>query len=215
MAELIFYLLAGGAVGFGAGVVSAKMPLFSVLNLLGCFFCLAGIFLLAGFPFLAATQLLVYAGAIMVLFLFVIMLLNLGSEEDVERNSGLALGGKRLALASAAAGALALIGVFAPGPGQAYAATEPIAAHGIDQLSGVASVLFSKYVLAFEAASLLLLATMIAVVALAKRNRPGESTRGVALAADRTDGPERPVRIPIPPQGDGVEEAASPQEALS
>jgi len=78
LAEILFYLLALGAIGFGVGVVMARMPLFSVLCLLGSFFCLSGIYLLAGFQFLAATQLLVYAGAIMVLFLFVIMLLNLG-----------------------------------------------------------------------------------------------------------------------------------------
>ena len=55
MAEGIFYLLAGGTIGFGVGVVAARQPLFSVLSLLGSFFCLAGIYLLAGFQFLAPT----------------------------------------------------------------------------------------------------------------------------------------------------------------
>ena len=196
MAELLFYLLAGGTIGFGAGVILAKMPLFSVLNLLGSFFCLAGIYLLSGFPFLAATQLLVYAGAIMVLFLFVIMLLNLGSEEDVQRNSGIALGGKRLAIAAAAAGVLALIGVFAPGTGEAYAAPASVAESGIDAPTAIASVLFSKYVLAFEAASLLLLATMIAVVALAKRNRPGDDAPASAATVAAAPVAESPAPAP-------------------
>ncbi len=180
MAETLFYVLGVGAIAFGTGVVTARMPLFSVLNLLGALFCLAGVYLLAGFQFLAATQLLVYAGAIMVLFLFVIMLLNLSDEKELERNTGLALSGRRMAIAATTAGALALVGIVAAGaPGQweAYAADPVVAEHGIDRLSSLAAVLFSRYMLPFEAASLLLLATMIAVIVLAKRQRPGTATR--------------------------------------
>ena len=170
MAETLFYLLALGAVGFGIGVVSARMPLFSVLSLLGTFFCLAGIYLLAGFQFLAATQLLVYAGAIMVLFLFVIMLLNLGDVSQLEKHTGFALRGKRMGFAAGAAGLLALSGILSVG----FARTEaeaPALLEGLDDLEGIAEVLFSRYMLPFEAASLLLLATMIGVIALAKRQR--------------------------------------------
>jgi len=173
VAEALFYLLAAGAIAFGVGVVIARMPLFSVLNLLGAFFCLAGVYLLAGFQFLAATQLLVYAGAIMVLFLFVIMLLNLGSEEELDRQGGIALGGGRMAVAAATAAALALVGIVAAGWGEAYAADPAVEERGIDELSSIAEVLFSRYMLPFEASSLLLLATMVAVIALAKRERPG------------------------------------------
>ena len=177
MAETLFYVLGVGAIAFGTGVVTARMPLFSVLNLLGALFCLAGVYLLAGFQFLAATQLLVYAGAIMVLFLFVIMLLNLSDEEELERNTGLALSGRRMAIAATTAGALALVGIVAAGQGEAYAPDPVVAEHGIDRLSSLAAVLFSRYMLPFEAASLLLLATMIAVIVLAKRQRPGTDTR--------------------------------------
>ena len=155
MAETLFYVLAAGAVAFGAGVVAARMPLFSVLSLLGAFFCLAGIYLLLGFQFLAATQLLVYAGAI------------------------IALSGPKLAIASGAAGLLALIGVFVAPRGSFAAWTDPnpeiatATTTAIDDVGRIAEVLFSKYMLPFEAASLLLLATMIGVVALAKRQRPG------------------------------------------
>ena len=172
MAEILFYLLSAGAVGFGLGVVTARMPLFSVLSLLGSFFCLAGIYLLAGFQFLAATQLLVYAGAIMVLFLFVIMLLNLGDETELAKFSGVSLSGRRLGLASAAAGALVLVGIASIGwQRTAPEANDELAAHGIDRLTPLAVELFGRYMLPFEAASLLLLATMIAVIALAKRER--------------------------------------------
>ena len=172
MAETIFYLLAAGAVAFGVGVIAAKMPLFSVLNLLGTFLCLAGIYLLCGFQFLAATQLMVYAGAIMVLFLFVVMLLNLGDPEDVKRHAGTSLTGPRIAVAGAAAAVIMLVGIFtARGP--AFTPDEGIAATGIDDVGSIAELLFSRYMLPFEAASLLLLATMIAVMMLAKRQRPG------------------------------------------
>lgn len=172
MAELLFYVLSAGTLAFGVGVVTARMPLFSILSLLGSFFCLSGIYLLAGFQFLAATQLLVYAGAIMVLFLFVVMLLNLGDETELAKSTGAALSGKRLGIASAAAGGLVLVGIASIGwDRQVLAANEEVVEHGIDQLAPLAFQLFSRYMLPFEAASLLLLATMIAVIMLAKRQR--------------------------------------------
>jgi NADH:ubiquinone oxidoreductase subunit K/NADH:ubiquinone oxidoreductase subunit 6 (subunit J) len=112
--ELVFYVLAAGAVASALGVVACRNPLFSVLSLLGSFFCLSGIYLLAGFQFLAATQLLVYAGAIMVLFLFVIMLLNLG-DEALYADRPQALGRARVACAAVSSGALLLIAVFSVG----------------------------------------------------------------------------------------------------
>ena len=171
MADTLFYLLAAATIAFGGGVVTARMPIVSVLNLLGAFFCLSAIYLLAGFQFLAMTQLLVYAGAIMVLFLFVIMLLNLGDAEELRRQTGLSVSGRRLAVAAATAGALALAGIVAAGWGEAYQASPTVTEGGVDRLGPLAEVLFSRYALPFEAASLLLLATMIAVVVLAKRQR--------------------------------------------
>lgn len=200
MAEILFYVLAAGAVAFGAGVVAARNPLYCVLHLLGAFFCLAVVYLLAGFQFLAATQLLVYVGAIMVLFLFVVMLLNLGDESRVGRDAGFALSGRRMVVAAASAGVLALVGVFTagwadasaaePGVERASAATPPggydalgavTDGDGVVVRQGLASRLFSRYMLPFEAASLLLLATMIAVVMLAKRQRPGRAEEPAEL----------------------------------
>ena len=176
MAELLFYLLAAGTVAAGVGVIASRNPLFSVLSLLGAFFCLASIYLLAGFPFLAATQLLVYAGAIMVLFLFVIMLLNLGDEAQyVERPAG--LGKRRATVAGASAGILLLVVVFSVSFGSARASSDQAAVApdwpegSIDDLHAIAELLFTRYLLPFEAASLLLLATMVAVILLAKRQR--------------------------------------------
>jgi len=200
VAETLFYLLSAATLAFAVGVVRSRMPLFSVLNLLGTFACLSVIYLLAGFQFLAATQLLVYAGAIMVLFLFVIMLLNLGDAEEIERHAGLSLGGRRLAVAGVSAALLGLVGVFASDVsatrGPVFAGDAARTEHGLDQLDALAQVLFSRYALAFEAASLLLLATMVAVVLLAKRQRGERAAPTVRAAAEPA--PERQLERSVP-----------------
>lgn len=179
MAEALFYLLSVGALVFAVGVIAARMPIYSVLSLLGAFFCVAGIYLVTGFQFFAATQLLVYAGAIMVLFLFVIMLLNLHDEELIEDLHSMSkLSPRVLAIAGGTAGALLLCLIYASQPATRPGSPELAAARideGLDQLHPLAEVLFSRYALPFEAASLLLLATMIGVIMLAKRERPGDA----------------------------------------
>ena len=187
MAETLFYVLAALALVFALGVVRARMPLFSVLSLLGSFFCLSGIYLLLGFPFLAATQLLVYAGAVMVLFLFVIMLLNLGDEAELDRHAGLSLSGRRLFVGGASAAALGLVGLIASKSAPAFAADAPAPSVALDDLDTLARLLFSRYMLPFEAASLLLLATMVGVIVLAKRQR---AVAAAAAASESAPSPE-------------------------
>ncbi len=201
MAEALFYLLAALSVLFAIGVVRARMPMFSVLSLLGTFFCLAGIYLLAGFPFLAATQLLVYAGAIMVLFLFVIMLLNLGDEAELAKHAGLSLSGRRLFVGCASAALLGLIGLAAADVDSQFAADTLPSARALDDLHDLAGLLFTRYMLPFEAASLLLLATMVAVIVLAKRQR--EKPRATEVAAPMASSPlASPPTAPTPPTAD-------------
>jgi len=183
VALILFYVLAALTLVFALGVVRARLPLFSVLSLLGSFFCLSGIYLLLGFPFLAATQLLVYAGAVMVLFLFVIMLLNLGDEAELERHAGLSLSGRRLAVGGAAAAMLGLVGLIAAESAPVFRAEAPAPELALDDLDTLARLLFSRYMLPFEAASLLLLATMVAVIVLAKRQRT-ERKDATAAAAE-------------------------------
>jgi NADH-quinone oxidoreductase subunit J len=100
------------------------------------------------------------------------MLLDLGDEATSERRAGFALSGRRLAIAATAAGALAVVGIVSAGHGEAFTADPSVEEHGVDQVTALAEVLFTRYLLPFEASSLLLLATMIAVIALAKRQRP-------------------------------------------
>src|SRR5688572_30862665 len=89
IAELLFLVFASVAVGGGVGTVMSHNPVASLLFLVLTFFSLAAIYVLLGAHFIAAIQIIVYAGAIMVLFLFVIMLLNLGHDYHADVRSGL------------------------------------------------------------------------------------------------------------------------------
>jgi len=170
VAEILFYVLSAVALLGALGVILARSPMGSVLSLLGSFFALAVIYLLAGFQFLAAAQILVYAGAVLVLFLFVIMLLNLGQLGTRFQLSLAPLAGPRARLAVTVAVALGLVGLIVA-QGAAFGAPPPVGDAGLDPLPELALGLFGRYSLPFQAISLLLLATMVAVVVLAKRQR--------------------------------------------
>jgi NADH-quinone oxidoreductase subunit J len=176
VANLIFYVMAVLAVVAALGVVAARNPMMSILSLLASFFALATIYLLAGFQTLAAVQILVYAGAILVLFLFVIMLLNLADTKPLERIDLLLVHERKTVWTMLVAGALLGIGAFAAlqsAPPTAAAGEQALPAQGIDDLQGLAQAMFSRYLLPFEAISVLLLATAVAVMVLAKRKRGG------------------------------------------
>lgn len=183
MANALFYLMAAIAVVAAVGVVFLRNPVSSVLALLTSFFALAAIYLLAGFQFLAAAQILVYAGAIMVLFLFVIMLLNLANTPKLEALTFTPANVRRGTFAIVVTLALLALGAVAALTSGTPAIAAEMPATGIDAIApanpdgsaapGLASEMFSRYLLPFEAVSVLLLATAVAVVVLAKRNRPG------------------------------------------
>jgi NADH-quinone oxidoreductase subunit J len=209
VANLIFYVMAVGAVLFGAGVVLLRTPIASVISLLGSFFCLATIYLVAGFPLLAAVQILVYAGAVLVLFLFVIMLLNLADATDLPRIDRGLLGQRRVGLTAAISLALLGASLFAINATEIAAADPALAEAALDApggAGGLAEALFTQYLLPFEATSLLLLATAVAVMVLAKRQRPGSQATGRNVAA---------ARAPVQGGGDraGTPEPNAPQPA--
>jgi NADH-quinone oxidoreductase subunit J len=163
MEALLFYLLAIGAVICGILVIVKKNPVINALFLILVMLCLAGIFLLLGAQFMAAIQLIVYAGAIMVLFLFVIMLLNLDQEI-----SGVVKGGPQKAVGFILAVLLlaVLLSVVSinqlPGKGL----------HPIDEVSNtesLARVLFTHFLLPFEITSVILLIAIIGAIVLGKK----------------------------------------------
>ncbi|HEY8369567.1 MAG TPA: NADH-quinone oxidoreductase subunit J [Thermodesulfobacteriota bacterium] len=176
MEALFFWVFAVVSVVAGVLVITRRNPVTSALWLVVVMFCLAGLFLLLHGFFLAAAQVIVYAGAIMVLFLFVIMLLNL---DDVELGAARPTFVKGLSVALA--GGLVLLVVAAllagrPAPvaqPPAAVATPPAAPAAGEPSFGdpeaLARLLFTDYLIPFELASVLLLAAMVGAVVLAKR----------------------------------------------
>jgi len=158
---ILFYCFAALALGSAILVVAQRHPIGSALSLIVTLSALSAIFGLLGSPFIAVLQLIVYAGAIMVLFLFVLMLLNVRREEEragagrLVRGLALLFGGFFLFQVASVVVRLNLEGSQA-----AYDASAQAVAH----------VLFRpEYLYAFEATSVLILAALVGAVALAKR----------------------------------------------
>ena len=163
---LLFTIFAIGAVTTALLTITRRNPVSSAMNLVAHFFILSGLYLTMEAQFVAAVQVLVYAGAIMVLVVFVIMLLNLGKEQQLaERGNAV-----RQTLAFATAGMFAVMMIMAVvgGPSGKTALHENAAMIGTTE--NIGQVLFTEYLFPFEAVSLLLLAALIGSVILAKRH---------------------------------------------
>jgi NADH-quinone oxidoreductase subunit J len=159
-----------GLIGFVA-ILSALMvvihpnPMVSILFLIVNLFCIALFYLILQAQFLAALQIIIYAGAIMVLFVFVVMLLNLKSEEGLRVAAGPQRWG---ALLLGAAFVALLFHAIRGRLDQPYVESGTFDS-GFGAARALGGLLFSKYLFAFEAASLLLIAAMVGAVVLAKR----------------------------------------------
>jgi NADH-quinone oxidoreductase subunit J len=167
---LIFYLLSGLTIGASALVIGQRNPMYSVLMLIASFGALAGLYIQLDAPFVAVAQIIIYAGAIMVLFLFVVMLLNAPQEDAADwdrthplRQPAIARFGGLLAVLLVVQLAWALL--------RAGAADEPIAvgAESVSDIRLLGRTLFTDYVFAFEATSILILVAMVGAVVLARR----------------------------------------------
>ena len=167
MAEaILFYLFAIGVLFAGAQVILRRNPIYGALSLVGCFFFLAGIYLLLAAHLIAILQILVYAGAVMVLFVFVIMLLNLKDEELGEPRIGPIKGvGVAAVLFGTAIIAWRALGPAYPG---APAIDNATRIAGFGTVKEVGRVLYLSSVLPFEVTSLLLLVAVVAAVVVAK-----------------------------------------------
>ena len=164
LSPLFFWFFAGLMLLGGLSVILNRSPIASALSLVVTIIAMAGLFVLLHAFFLAAIQVIVYAGAVMVLFLFIIMLLDLKAEERRHiKPFGLAAGG--------------LVGLFFACQffrvlHQTEAGTRPIASlppAAADDIPAIGTLLFSKYILPFEVTSILLLVAMVGVVLLSKK----------------------------------------------
>ena len=169
--SIFFYLVALITIAASVGVIAFKNPVHSALALLLSFVMVAVLFLLRHAEFLAAVQALVYAGGIMVLFLFVIMLVNVKglSPESafLSRLAPLAIvGGILLGLMISM---LVLIGSLAPGTGDA-AALQTFDGDQIGNTEAVGMILYTKYLVPFEVVSVVLLVAMIGAIIFGRRD---------------------------------------------
>jgi NADH-quinone oxidoreductase subunit J len=166
---IAFYLFAGLAIGCAGSVVYQRNPLYSAISLIGVFLSLACIYVTLASPFIAATQILVYAGAIMVLVVFVIMLLNV--EEDLlatKRLKSLTAIGAIMGLALAAQAGFIYYAVTTSLNRSATGGTATIQpTMGATQAIGES--LFTRYLLPFEATGLLLLMAIVGAMLLSRR----------------------------------------------
>jgi NADH-quinone oxidoreductase subunit J len=167
LTSLLFILFAGLAIGCAIGMVAQRNPLYSAISLIGVLLSLACLYVMLAAPFIAAVQVIVYAGAIMVLVIFVIMLLNV-EEEEPRR--------KRLAyLVPTAVGLAAILIAETAFILYAVQASPLTPTSGISNVGLTASVgtgLFTKYLLPFEVTSVLLLMAIVGSMSLARRRTP-------------------------------------------
>lgn len=164
-ADPVFYAAAGVAVLAGLGVVTRRSPMYSAISMLAAFLALAVVYLLVDAPFLAAMHVLVYTGAILVLFLFVIMLLNLKPEE-LGQEYPLPARGAVGALCLGLFGLLAAPALLDP----ALRAAPKAVAEDFGSVKAVGLALFhNPYALSFELASALILTAIFGSVVLAKK----------------------------------------------
>jgi NADH-quinone oxidoreductase subunit J len=147
-------------------VVALRNPVYSVLSLLIMFFHVAGLFITLHAEFLAAVQIIVYAGAILVLYLFVVMLLNVKEDESYQRQFWLGIGLGALALAEVIYVVSATRG---KAPSVPQTATNIVLAPDAGNTELIGGLLYTKYLFPFELASLILLVAMIGAIILGKR----------------------------------------------
>jgi NADH-quinone oxidoreductase subunit J len=162
--QAAFYYLAAASIATALLAVTRRNPVHSMLWVLALFLHVAGIFLLTGAEFLAAVQIIIYAGAILVFYLFFLMLLDLPTETAGPRF------GAHWPLAAAAGAAFAVVAWYAREPALAPAAERTAAPSG--NIATVGMELFTRFVLPFEIASLILLAAIVGAVVVARRKTP-------------------------------------------
>lgn len=165
LTQILFWILSSVAVLSAVMVLVSKNPVHSILWLIGVFFAISGHYILLNAQFLAIVNLIVYAGAIMVLFLFVVMMMNLNKESDPQKNIWMKLAGVL------GGGWLFCILTY-------LVATQAKEIEGKQALTGIGNigmmktlgkVLFTDYVVPFEISSVLFLSAMVGAVVIGKK----------------------------------------------
>jgi NADH-quinone oxidoreductase subunit J len=163
-----FYAFAAIAVLASLLVVGQRNPMYSVMLLIVSFGALAGLYVLLDSPFTAVTQIIIYAGAIMVLFLFVVMLLNVPREEPAPSAASSLIGPTGLKIGAALSALLAIELVWALSR-IAAAPFSPDQGEAVSNVANIGRMLFTHHAFAFEVTSVLILVAMVGAVVLARK----------------------------------------------
>ncbi len=199
---IAFYAFAAVAVAAGVMVISARNPVHSVLFLILAFFNAAGLFVLMGAEFIAMILVIVYVGAVAVLFLFVVMMLDI---DFAELRTGflqyLPVGG--LVGLVLLAELVLVLGTWAAAPGSEAARAAPAlpADPAIGNTRAIGNVLYTDYVFLFQAAGVILLVAMIGAIVLTLRTREGVRRQRIGAQVGRTRGDAVDVRSVEPGSG--------------
>jgi NADH-quinone oxidoreductase subunit J len=161
--QILFWFLSIVALFSALMVITNKNPVYSVLWLIVTFFAISGHYILLNAQFLAIVNIIVYAGAIMVLFLFVIMLMNLNKETEPRKNRWLKLAG------AVAGGCLLLVLVAALRNTDIKQQQALVNEGGIGLIKSLGKELFTTYVVPFEISSILFLSAMVGAVVIGKK----------------------------------------------
>ncbi|GGJ38941.1 NADH:ubiquinone oxidoreductase subunit J [Sphingopyxis bauzanensis] len=202
MIQLIaFYLFATIVIASAAMVIFARNPVHSVMWLILAFFNAAGLMLLAGAEFIAMLLVIVYVGAVAVLFLFVVMMLNI---DFAELRAGFV---RYLPLGALVAIILVAELIFALGAWSAggidLAARVAPAATDKSNIQQIGELLYTRYIFLFEAAGIILLVAMIGAIVLTHRQRGGVRTQNISSQNQRR--PQDATRLVDPGVGQGME----------
>lgn len=161
--QILFWILSVLALFSALMVITSKNPVYSVLWLILVFFAISGHYILLNAQFLAIVNLIVYAGAIMVLFLFVLMLINVGKEMEPRKNKWLKLAG------AISGGTLLLVLVAALKDTEMKQQVAQVNEGNIGLIENLGKALFNDYVVPFEVASILFLSAMVGAIVIGKK----------------------------------------------
>jgi NADH-quinone oxidoreductase subunit J len=190
--SVVFWLLAVVSVGSAVGMVLARRAVHCALFLAAVMLSLAVYYAMQSAPFLAFVQVIVYTGAVLMLFLFVMMLIGVSSRESLVET----IRGQRLAAAIAGI-ALVVLLILAIGHAALGPATQSVANGGTGNVTGLATLIFTTYVFPFEVTSALLITAALGAMVLAHRERTGPKLTQRELSKQRVAS-GRPTPLPSP-----------------
>lgn len=166
--QILFWLLSLLAIVAAIGVIASKNPVYSVLWLIVVFFAISGHYILMNAQFLAIVNIIVYAGAIMVLFLFVVMLMNLNAAAEPPKNI-------YLKIAGVIAGLCLMLVIIAALSTATNSHVVLQAGTDVGLIKNLGIALFNDYVIPFEISSVLFLSAMIGAVVIGKKDQAGQA----------------------------------------